>query len=139
MSMQFRRLIYAVFSLGIKCLWSTLSQLLLNCTNQFESNLRQEEGLSSAEWFWGNSFYIEYFLLQAQIAFLQGERKGQENLKKDLVRRIKMLEYALKQERYIDLVMSTWWGNSEDRYCCLCVWPRWEKFIIYTISSQIVK
>ncbi|KAM9411209.1 striatin-like isoform 2-T2 [Salvelinus alpinus] len=37
--------------------------------------------------------------LQAQIAFLQGERNGQENLKKDLVRRIKMLEYALKQER----------------------------------------
>jgi striatin 1/3/4 len=37
--------------------------------------------------------------LQAQIAFLQGERKGQENLKNDLVRRIKMLEYALKQER----------------------------------------
>ncbi|XP_072415234.1 striatin isoform X2 [Chiloscyllium punctatum] len=37
--------------------------------------------------------------LQAQISFLQGERKGQENLKKDLVRRIKMLEYALKQER----------------------------------------
>ena len=37
--------------------------------------------------------------LQARIAFLQGERKGQENLKKDLVRRIKMLEHALKQER----------------------------------------
>ncbi|KAL6037266.1 hypothetical protein STEG23_015139, partial [Scotinomys teguina] len=36
---------------------------------------------------------------RARIAFLQGERKGQENLKKDLVRRIKMLEYALKQER----------------------------------------
>uniref|UniRef100_A0A670ZMC0 Striatin N-terminal domain-containing protein n=1 Tax=Pseudonaja textilis TaxID=8673 RepID=A0A670ZMC0_PSETE len=35
----------------------------------------------------------------AQVAFLQGERKGQENLKADLVRRIKMLEYALKQER----------------------------------------
>ena len=30
---------------------------------------------------------------------MQGERKGQENLKNDLVRRIKMLEYALKQER----------------------------------------
>lgn len=40
-----------------------------------------------------------YVCFQAQIAFLQGERKGQENLKKDLVRRIKMLEYALKQER----------------------------------------
>ncbi|XP_012270878.1 striatin isoform X2 [Orussus abietinus] len=36
---------------------------------------------------------------QARIAFLQGERKGQENLKNDLIRRIKMLEYALKQER----------------------------------------
>ncbi|XP_051632754.1 translation initiation factor IF-2-like isoform X2 [Manacus candei] len=36
---------------------------------------------------------------QAQVAFLQGERKGQENLKTDLVRRIRMLEYALKQER----------------------------------------
>ncbi|OAD61332.1 Striatin-3 [Eufriesea mexicana] len=36
---------------------------------------------------------------QARIAFLQGERKGQERLKNDLVRRIKMLEYALKQER----------------------------------------
>ncbi|XP_072753299.1 striatin-3 [Anoplolepis gracilipes] len=36
---------------------------------------------------------------QARIAFLQGERKGQENLKNDLVRRIKMLEYALTQER----------------------------------------
>lgn len=38
-------------------------------------------------------------LSQAQVAFLQGERKGQENMKQDLVRRIKMLEYALKQER----------------------------------------
>jgi len=39
------------------------------------------------------------FCFQARIAFLQGERKGQENLKRDLVRRIKMLEFALKQER----------------------------------------
>ncbi|XP_078673597.1 striatin-3-like isoform X1 [Branchiostoma floridae x Branchiostoma belcheri] len=42
---------------------------------------------------------VERAELQARIAFLQGERKGQENLKRDLVRRIKMLEYALKQER----------------------------------------
>ena len=40
-----------------------------------------------------------FSFFQARIAFLQGERKGQENLKNDLVRRIKMLEYALKQER----------------------------------------
>ncbi|WKY10384.1 hypothetical protein Q1695_002609 [Nippostrongylus brasiliensis] len=37
--------------------------------------------------------------MQARISFLQGERKGQENLKADLIRRIKMLEYCLKQER----------------------------------------
>ncbi|XP_030632449.1 striatin-4 [Chanos chanos] len=37
--------------------------------------------------------------LRAQVAFLQNERKGQDNMKQDLVRRIKMLEYALKQER----------------------------------------
>ncbi|KAM7155390.1 striatin-3 isoform 5-T5 [Molossus nigricans] len=42
---------------------------------------------------------LQVWSQKARIAFLQGERKGQENLKKDLVRRIKMLEYALKQER----------------------------------------
>ncbi|PAA67711.1 hypothetical protein BOX15_Mlig031478g1 [Macrostomum lignano] len=42
---------------------------------------------------------VERAELQARIAFLQGERKGQENLKHDLVRRIKMLEFALRQER----------------------------------------
>ncbi|XP_017792336.1 PREDICTED: striatin-3 isoform X2 [Habropoda laboriosa] len=42
---------------------------------------------------------LEKAELQARIAFLQGDRKGQDKLKNDLVRRIKMLEYALKQER----------------------------------------
>uniref|UniRef100_A0A1L8DXR1 Putative cell-cycle nuclear protein n=1 Tax=Nyssomyia neivai TaxID=330878 RepID=A0A1L8DXR1_9DIPT len=37
--------------------------------------------------------------LQARIAVLLGERKSQESLKSDLIRRIKMLEYALRQER----------------------------------------
>ncbi|CAD5230165.1 unnamed protein product [Bursaphelenchus okinawaensis] len=37
--------------------------------------------------------------LIARVNFLNGERKGQEELKRDLVRRIKMLEYSLKQER----------------------------------------
>lgn len=37
--------------------------------------------------------------LQARISILLGERKSQESLKCDLIRRIKMLEYALKQER----------------------------------------
>ncbi|KRX77630.1 Striatin-3 [Trichinella sp. T6] len=43
---------------------------------------------------------VEKAELLSRIAFLQGERKGQENLKNDLVRRIKMLEYALKLERF---------------------------------------
>jgi striatin 1/3/4 len=37
--------------------------------------------------------------LQARIALLEGERRGVENLKTDLMRRVKMLEYALRQER----------------------------------------
>jgi striatin 1/3/4 len=37
--------------------------------------------------------------LMTKISFLQGERRGQENLKTNLIRRIKMLELALKQER----------------------------------------
>ena len=42
-----------------------------------------------------------FFFLKkkSKISFLQGERRGQENLKNDLIRRIKMLELALKQER----------------------------------------
>ena len=44
---------------------------------------------------------LSHIYFKARIAFLQGERQGQENLKNALVRRIKMLEYALKQERYV--------------------------------------
>lgn len=42
---------------------------------------------------------VEKAELAARIALLQGERKSHDNLKKDLVRRIKMLEYCLKMER----------------------------------------
>ncbi|XP_019858799.1 PREDICTED: striatin-3-like isoform X2 [Amphimedon queenslandica] len=45
------------------------------------------------------SWEVERAELQGKIAFLQGERKGHDNLMRDLVRRIKMLEFALKQER----------------------------------------
>ena len=38
-------------------------------------------------------------LWQARISFLEGERQGQEQLKRDLLRRVKMLEYALQLER----------------------------------------
>lgn len=36
---------------------------------------------------------------QARIALLEGERRSFENVKVDLMRRIKMLEYALRVER----------------------------------------
>lgn len=42
---------------------------------------------------------VEKAELMTKISFLQGERRGQENLKNNLIRRIKMLELALKQER----------------------------------------
>ena len=51
--------------------------------------------------------------LQARIAFLQGERKGQENLKHDLIRRIKMLEYCLKQERFANDIATSFSINDE--------------------------
>ncbi|OZJ02569.1 hypothetical protein BZG36_04192 [Bifiguratus adelaidae] len=37
--------------------------------------------------------------MKARIAFLEGERRGNEMAKSDLMRRVRMLEYALKQER----------------------------------------
>ncbi|XP_037534103.1 striatin-4 [Nematolebias whitei] len=49
--------------------------------------------------------------LRSQVVFLQNERKGQENMKQDLVRRIKMLEYALKQERAKHQKLKT--GNDQ--------------------------
>jgi hypothetical protein len=40
-------------------------------------------------------------LWQARIALLEGERRSFENVKLDLMRRIKMLEYALRMERWV--------------------------------------
>jgi len=37
--------------------------------------------------------------MQARIAFLEGEKRGVDNTKLDLMKRVKMLEYALRQER----------------------------------------
>ncbi|TPX57969.1 hypothetical protein PhCBS80983_g03447 [Powellomyces hirtus] len=46
-----------------------------------------------------NEWEIERADLKARVAFLEGERRGTENLKTDLMRRVKMLEFALRQER----------------------------------------
>jgi len=46
-----------------------------------------------------NEWEIERAEMKARIALLEGERRGIENMKTDLMRRVKMLEFALKQER----------------------------------------
>ncbi|ORY99284.1 WD40-repeat-containing domain protein [Syncephalastrum racemosum] len=49
-----------------------------------------------------NEWAIERAELKSHIVLLEGERRGFENLKHDLLKRIKMLEYALKQESTVD-------------------------------------
>ncbi|KAL0080780.1 Striatin [Phycomyces blakesleeanus] len=46
-----------------------------------------------------NEWAIERAEFKARIALLEGERRGVENLRMDLMKRVKMLEYALRQER----------------------------------------
>ncbi|KAI8380528.1 WD40-repeat-containing domain protein [Choanephora cucurbitarum] len=46
-----------------------------------------------------NEWTIEKAELKARIALLEGERRGIENVKVTLMKRVKMLEYALRQER----------------------------------------
>lgn len=48
-----------------------------------------------------NEWEIERASMRARIALLEGERRSGENTKTDLLRRIKMLEYALRQERSV--------------------------------------
>lgn len=48
-----------------------------------------------------NEWEIERAEMRARIALLEGQRKSAENLKVDLLRRVKMLEYALRQERSV--------------------------------------
>ncbi|KAI8987962.1 WD40-repeat-containing domain protein [Mycotypha africana] len=46
-----------------------------------------------------NEWTIERAELKARIALLEGERRGVENSKLTLLKRVKMLEYALREER----------------------------------------
>ncbi|XP_072464178.1 striatin-4 isoform X2 [Notamacropus eugenii] len=77
---------------------------------------------------------------RAQVAFLQGERKGQENLKTDLVRRIKMLEFALKQERakYHKLKFGTDSNQGEKKSDMLEQVPNGPVEPVSLESSQLV-
>jgi len=46
-----------------------------------------------------NEWEIERAEMKARIALLEGERRGIETMKINLMRRVKMLEFALRQER----------------------------------------
>jgi predicted nucleic acid-binding Zn-ribbon protein len=55
-----------------------------------------------------NEWQVERSELRSRLAFLEGERKAMETLKSDLVKRVKMLEISLKQERF-------YWDLSVER------------------------
>ena len=52
-----------------------------------------------------NEWEIERAEMRARIALLEGERRSFENVKLDFMRRIKMLEYALRVERYVHIFL----------------------------------
>ncbi|THH31742.1 hypothetical protein EUX98_g2438 [Antrodiella citrinella] len=54
-----------------------------------------------------NEWEIERAEMRARIALLEGERRSFDNVKLDLMRRIKMLEYALRVERSKQLIQPT--------------------------------
>ncbi|CAG8548596.1 2578_t:CDS:10, partial [Dentiscutata heterogama] len=56
-----------------------------------------------------NEWEIERAEMKARIALLEGERRGIETMKINLMRRVKMLEFALRQERskYLAGISST--------------------------------
>lgn len=47
-----------------------------------------------------NDWEIERADLRARVALLEGGRRAQDNIKADLMRRVKMLELVLRCERY---------------------------------------
>lgn len=55
--------------------------------------------------------------LQARIALLEGERRSFENVKLDLMRRIKMLEYALRIERHVKITTLLYLSLLTCFYC----------------------
>ncbi|TFK67888.1 WD40 repeat-like protein [Pluteus cervinus] len=60
-----------------------------------------------------NEWEIERAEMRARIALLEGERRSFENVKLDLMRRIKMLEYALRVERSKQLVSPAAQGSAK--------------------------
>jgi len=62
-----------------------------------------------------NEWEIERAEMRARIALLEGERRSFENVKLDLMRRIKMLEYALRMERSKQLTQPASQNNPPSK------------------------
>ncbi|TIC28449.1 WD40 repeat-like protein [Wallemia mellicola] len=53
-----------------------------------------------------NEWEIERAEMRARLALLEGEKRASDNVKSDLLRRVRMLEYALRQERAKYIALS---------------------------------
>ncbi|TIA92534.1 hypothetical protein E3P99_00560 [Wallemia hederae] len=53
-----------------------------------------------------NEWEIERAEMRARLALLEGEKRATDNVKSDLLRRVRMLEYALRQERAKFIALS---------------------------------
>ncbi|KAF8644144.1 hypothetical protein AX16_008671 [Volvariella volvacea WC 439] len=62
-----------------------------------------------------NEWEIERAEMRARIALLEGERRSFENVKLDLMRRVKMLEYALRMERSKQLTQPSGFSTSSSK------------------------
>lgn len=58
-----------------------------------------------------NGWEIERAELRARVALLEGEKRSWEQAKTDLARRIRMLEWALKMERFVLPFVPTFRAN----------------------------
>ncbi|KAG0050128.1 hypothetical protein BGZ83_005087 [Gryganskiella cystojenkinii] len=65
-----------------------------------------------------NEWDIEKAEMKARIAFLEGEKRGVDNSKMDLMKRVKMLEYALRQERskYVEQQRKDSMGQTQAQF-----------------------
>lgn len=86
--------------------FSTSSRQNGAATNENETNGKLSE--RRCGYVSGNSpdYSSTVLSVQARIALLEGERRSFENVKIDLLRRVKMMEYALRMERYDALSLA---------------------------------
>ncbi|EIW70885.1 hypothetical protein TREMEDRAFT_29277 [Tremella mesenterica DSM 1558] len=94
----------------------TDAQSLSNSGPEKEMNLAGVLHYLQSEWRrWErdrNEWEIERAVMRARIAQLEGQRKSAENLKVDLLKRVKLLEHALRTERAASRMSGGTFGRS---------------------------